>query len=129
MLKTRSSDQKQEKADMKGTKPHSIVKTTTATATAAAATKSVALKKNQKRTVEIVTPKSAVLRQRVEVGGSASGKPNRIESTVVDETPKKMKKSLAKNIELMEAKKAKTPKNAPTIKVEMDSEVNYFPLE
>lgn len=134
MLKTRSSDRRQEKPEMKGTKPHSIVKNSAAVAVggaAAAATKSIVAKKNQnqKQTVEMVKPKSAISGQRAEADNAAA-KIKRIAPTVVHETPAKMRKSFAKNVDLMEAKQVKSPKNAPTIKVEIDAEVNInLPLE
>lgn len=119
MLKTRSSDRRQVKAEMKGTKPHSIVEHSVA-ADSAAATKNIISKKNQKQTTEIV--KSA-MGERVEVGGMPS-KPTRFGSTIVSDMPAKNKKSIAKKDVLMEVKKVKSPKNAPNIKVELDTEVN-----
>lgn len=121
MQKTRSSDRRQEKAEMKVTKPHSIVKN--AAAASAAATKSIISKKNQKQTAEDGKSSSSVLRQRVEVGGTAA-KPSRFGSTVISDKSAKITKSFAENDDLMEVTKVKSSKNAPNIKVELESEVN-----
>lgn len=127
MLSTRSSDRRKEKCEMKGTKPHSIVKNSAAVA-AAVATKNVISKKNQKQTMDIVKAKISIPNECAEVG-SAAVKTKRFGSTIVTETPAKKGKSFAKNVELMEVKKVKSPKNTSSIKVEIDSEVSSFPLE
>lgn len=121
MLKTRSTDRRQEVSEVKGTKPRSIVENAAA-ATAAAATKNIQSKKNQKQTVEIVKPKCSVQSKRVVIDNSAAAKPKRLGSTVDDGLSAKIKKTIAKNVELMEVKTAKSPKSAAIVKVEVDSQ-------
>lgn len=124
MLKTRSSDRRQEmKSEMKGTTPHSIVKNSAAAVAITAATNNTISTKISKRTVEIVKPKIPISSQRVEVIATGA-KPKRFDSIAANEISAKLRKPNAKTVELMEVNKL--PNNAPSIKVEIDLKVNYM---
>lgn len=142
MLKTRSSDRRQVKttttttvaatavlatpAEVKGIKPHSIVKRSVAdgvTATATVATKTVLAKKHPKQIVETVAAKNSISTQRIVNNGIAM-KSKRVEMSPPPPAKVKRPNHNAKTVALTETETVKLPTNAAsTIKVEADAKV------